>query len=170
MARMGRRMLAPISSIKHYSQRSNATVATGAVLAHAIVDAKTKGSARSSPEICEEGCVIKAVFCEYWLCGTLTNVTSQFTFIVYKLPSGQTAPDATDIGTLSAWENKKNILFTSQGVLPEKESSQSVPIIRQWVLIPKGKQRFGLNDKFQVAVFSVGTLQLCGFATYKEYE
>ncbi len=163
-------MLAPISSIKHYSQRSNAAVATGVALSHTAANAVAKGGSRSDPSIVEEGCVIKAVYLEYWICGTLDGTTTQFTFVAYKLPSGQATATATNMGALGAWNNKKNILFSSQGVLPEGESSMSIPVIRQWVLIPKGKQRFGLGDQFMVTVFSVGTLQFCGFATYKEYE
>ncbi len=170
MARMGRRMVAPIHSIKHYVHRTNAAVATGAVLVQGVVTAIVKGAARTSSDQVEEGAVIKAVHLEYWICGVDDAVTSQFTFIVYKLPSGQSIPNATDMTGLGAWENKKNILFSSQGVLPKDESAISVPVIRQWILVPKGKQRFGLEDKLQVAFHSVGTLQICGIATYKEYE
>ncbi len=49
--------------------------------------------------------------------------------------------------------------------------TNSVPLFRGWVKIPKGKQRFGLGDEFIVAFESVGeAAQLCGFSTYKEYK
>jgi len=165
-----RRMLAPITSIKHYVHRANSVIATGNVLTHSVVIAVAKGAARALPSNVEEGAVVKAVHLEYWICGTLDAATSQFAFIVYKLPAGQVVADATDMANLGSWDNKKNILFSSQGVLPEGESSQSIPVIREWIKIPKGKQRFGLNDSFRVTFFSVGTLQVCGLATYKEYD
>ncbi len=164
------RMLAPINSIKHYQHRTNTTVGTGGVSLQNVVNALAKGAARTDPGHCEEGCIIKAIHLEYWLCGTLDGTTSQFTFIAFKLPSGQDSPTAAEMANLGGWENKKNILFSSQGVLPEGESQQSIPVIRDWLKIPKGKQRFGLGDIFQVAMHSVGTLQFCGLATYKEYE
>ncbi len=165
-----RRMLAPISSIKHYVHRSNAAVATGAVLTATLVDVVAKGAARTGAQTVEEGCVIKAIHLEYWICGIDDAVTSQFAFVVYKLTAGDVPPTATDMANLGSWNNKRNILFSSQGVLPKDESAISVPVIRDWIKIPKGKQRFALGDQFSVTVFSVGTLQFCGLATYKEYE
>ncbi len=165
-----RRMLAPISSIKHYVARTNATVASGNVLIAGSANAVAKGNARSSTDVVEEGCVIKAVHLEYWLNGRGASNTTQFTFIVYKLPSEGAVPTASDMANLQAWTNKKNILFSSQGVLGQS-GSQSIPVIRDWIMIPKGKQRFGLGDKFQSCLFASGeSIQLCGMATYKEYE
>jgi len=85
--RMRRRMLAPISSIKHIHQRTNLFVTSGTSVSEVIVDAVAKGGTRSLTSTVEEGCVIKAIHLEFWLCSTDT-VTSQFTFIIYKLPSG----------------------------------------------------------------------------------
>ncbi len=168
MARRG--MLAPISSIKHYVAQTNVNVATGVTLVHTSVDAVAKGALRSATNIVEEGAVIKAIHLEYWLKGVATSSTSQFVFIVYKLPSGLAIPDSTDMAALQAWPNKKNILFSSQGVLSQADAGQSIPVVRDWIKIPKGKQRFGLEDKFQIAIFTVGTLNICGLVVYKEYE
>ncbi len=163
-------MVAPISSIKHYVAKTNSTIATGTTIVHTVATAVAKGAARSATNVVEEGCVLKAIHLEYWLKGTGSTSTTQFVFIVYKLPSGQANPTQTDMLNLQAWNNKKNILFSSQGVLSEEGAGQSIPVIRDWMKVPKGKQRFGLEDKFQVAISSVGTLQFCGLATYKEYE
>jgi len=168
MARLSRRTLPPINTVKHYVHRSNALIMTGNVLGHLSVNAITKGAARSTTGDVDEGAVIKAIHLEYWLNGTDNQDTSQFTFIAYKLPAGQISPDSTEMLNLQSWNNKKNILFSSQGVLA-KDGAQSIPVIRNWVLIPKGKQRFGLGDRFEVAALAVGTLQFCGIATYKEY-
>jgi len=166
----GRRMLAPINTIKHYVAQSNTNIATGAVQHLTLVNALAKGAARTAASSVEEGAIIKAIHIEFWICGVLDGATSQFVFVVYKLPAGQSSPTATDMANLGSWDNKKNILFSSQGVFPEGESSQSIPVMREWQKVPKGKQRFGLGDRFSVSFFSVGTLQVCGLATYKEYE
>lgn len=163
-------MLAPIHTIKHYVHRANTNIATGVALVINVVNVVAKGATRDSPDDIEEGAIIKAVHFEYWITGVLDGATSQFAFIVAKLPSGSTNPTATDMANLGSWENKRNILFSSQGVLPEGESGQSIPVIREWLKIPKGKQRFGLQDRLIVAFFAVGTLQVCGLSTYKEYE
>lgn len=165
-----RSSLSPINSIKHYVARTNAEITTGNVLIHAPVVTVAKGAARSATSSVEEGCVIKAIHLEYWLKGTGATTTTQFVFIVYKLPLGTAIPDATDMANLQSWANKRNILFSSQGVLSQEDAGQAIPVIRDWVKIPKGKQRFGLSDQFQVCFFAVGTLQVCGLATYKEYE
>ncbi len=134
-----------------------------------VAVAKPRGDTRTTVQEVSEGCVIKAIFLEYWLNGQGVANTTQFDLIAYKMPGVGTNPTVTDMLNLQSWDNKKNILYTTHGVLAEK-GSQSVPVIRQWIAIPKGKQRFGLNDKFQVAMAATGeTIQLCGIAIYKEY-
>ncbi len=143
---------------------------SGGILVHTSVSAVAKGAARSTTDKVEEGCVIKAIHLEYWLNGNGSNQTTQFVLIAYKLPSGLTEPTVSDMLNLQAWPNKKNILFSSQGNLAEGGNS-SIPVLRDWIKIPKGKQRFGLEDKFQVAVATVDAdLQECGMVTYKEYD
>ncbi len=70
---------------------------------------------------------------------------------------------------LGAYPNKKNILYTTQGVIGGRDT-QAIPVMRQWLLIPKGKQRMGLADKVEVTIASTGTaMQRCGIFTFKEY-
>ncbi len=72
---------------------------------------------------------------------------------------------------LGTFDNKKNILYTTQGLAPNDGVGQPVAVIRQWFKIPKSKQRFGLGDKIRLAIASRGdgVITYCGFATYKEY-
>ncbi len=169
MARF-RRMLAPIVSDKHYVQQSNTTLASAAVAVISLAVAVARGDTRTATNQVYEGSVIKAMFIEWWLNGSgASDATTQFDVIVYKLPGVGTNPTATDLLNLQAWDNKKNILFTTHGVIGGI-GNQSIPIMRQWFKIPKGKQRIGLNDRIQIALTSTGTaLQHCGFSTYKEY-
>ncbi len=170
MARI-RRMLAPINSVKHFVTKTNAELASGAVAGLTLVDAVAKSTVRTATNQVDEGSVIKAIHLEYWLNGQGTELTgtSQFVVIVEKLPAGGTAADATDMANLQSYENKKNILYTTQGVIAG-QGAQSIPVLRDWIKIPKGKQRFGLDDKFVVSFFASGfAMDICGIAIYKEY-
>ncbi len=165
-----RRMLPPISSMKHYVQATNALLASGAVSVTSLVDGVVRGFDRTATNQVDEGAVVKAIFIEWWLNGQgASDVTTQFNLIVIKTEGQGTNPTAAELLNMQSFDNKKNILFASQGVLAGI-GSQSIPVLRQWFKIPKGKQRFGLNDRIQVAITTTGAgLQHCGFATYKEY-
>ncbi len=165
-----RKMLAPISSMKHYVQVTNSALTSGSISVTSLVDGVVRGFDRTATNMVDEGAVIKAIFIEWWLNGSgASDATTQFNFIVIKTEGQGTNPTAAELLNLQSFDNKKNVLFSSQGVLAGA-GSQSIPVVRQWFRIPKGKQRFGLNDRIQVALTTTGqTLQHCGFATYKEY-
>ncbi len=84
------------------------------------------------------GAVIKAIYCEYWY---TSNSTARGSCVssIEKLPgSGAASMGNADANTLHQYDNKKNILLTSQGLLPPNVQSP-VPLIRGWIKIPKGK-------------------------------
>ncbi len=170
MARGG--MRAPINSVKHYVHLQNSAVATGTKLDIVSIDAVRAPAVALSNQV-KEGAVVKAIHLEYWLLGggTAPDTTTQFDLVVLKLPGGAVAPTAAEMLNLGAYINKKNILFTSQGVINgDVANVQSLPIIRQWILIPKGKQRFGFGDKFTTVLLATGTtIRICGIAIYKEF-
>ncbi len=128
------------------------------------------GAARANTSNVEEGAIIKAVHFEFWFLGADDVNTTQFTMIIYKRPANSPAATSTEMLNLQAFENKKNILFSTQGVLAKTSEGTSIPVIREWVKIPKGKQRFGLGDELSVTFHSVGEYRICGLMTYKEYE
>ncbi len=130
-----------------------------------------QGAARAAVEDVEEGCKIFGTYLETWLNGQgATGLTTQFVAVVVLLKSGALAPTAAQMLILQTYPNKKNILYTTQGVLGSKDN-QSVPIIRDRIRIPKGKQRFGLGDSLNLIIAPVGqTIQNCGIAVYKEFE
>ncbi len=115
---------------------------------------------------------MKAIFLEYWLKGTgASDADTQFNFVFFKNPGGSNDMSVADSLNLMAYDNKKNIFFSSQGVIGGVGGGQSIPVVRQWFKIPKGKQRMGLNDELTVFVGSTGeALQLCGQAIYKEMQ
>ncbi len=161
-------MKAPIVSRKHIVNHSQFTVASATVLAQTVITSVAVGNVSSAIEVIE-GNMVKAVYLERWLLGD--DVTqSTFILIVEKVMANQAAPSFTNMTTLDAYPNKKNILYTTQGVVGSNVTNP-IPVIRQWIKIPKGKQRFGLNDKLRVVVAAIGANDLvgCGLSIYKSY-
>ncbi len=157
-----------ISSEKHYVQSPIFTVAQGAIGAVNIISSVVVLSKNLSNEV-EEGSEVRAVFCEYW---ATSDGAGQGSAIVTleKIPSQATAQTFAQSSALATYPNKKNVLYTFQG-LTANNTANPVPIIRQWIMIPKSKRRFGLSDRL-IINFSAITdgLTICGFSTYKEYK
>ncbi len=160
-------MKPPITSVKHYVQKSLSTVTVGTITSFTICRAVNTASLTDDDEI-HEGAVVKAVYVEMWVkagdtAGGSTLVT------LYKKPGIGTAMTFADHTNLWDYDNKKNIFYHTQGITPRQEANP-VAFVRQWFKIPKGKQRFGLNDSLILAI-SAQALDniICGFATYKEY-
>ncbi len=161
-------MRAPIHSVKHYVQTSLATIAAGAILTTVLVRGSRIQDVNSNPEV-QEGAIVKAIFVELWVLGASANA-SQITTLT-KFPSGKSEFTTTQMAALGDAENKKNILYVTQGLASNDGIANPIPIIRQWFKIPKGKQRFGLGDTLELQTFAQNSvaLQVCGFATFKEY-
>ncbi len=157
-----------VHSTKHYVQHSIATIVAGALESMILVHAVAVGSKNSPTEV-EEGSSIKAVYCEYWLRAGETTAGS-FIATLYKLPGTGVAFNATQMAALNTAENKKNILWTSQGLVNDQDAD-ALGLLRNWIKIPKSKQRFGLGDQLILEIFAQGAIDLhrCGFTTYKEY-
>ncbi len=166
-----RGMLAPINSVKHYVHLTNTSVASGASLNHVVVDATVAPATGNAFDV-KEGSIVKAIHLEYWIIGNgASGSNTQFVMVIEKLPANAVAVSAAQILNLGAYTNKKNILFSSQGVIGQDVDGQgTVPLIRDWLLIPKGKQRMGLSDRIIMTIAAVGTsFNFCGLVTYKEY-
>ena len=160
-------MKAPISSRKHYVQHTEFTVNSGTVTNQDIIVASAIQSVDTPSEVVE-GSIVKAVYIERWLRG-FTNDTSMV-LTVEKSPSGRGPATFTDMSTLDAYTNKKNVLYTTQGLVAEN-TQNAIPFVRQWIKIPKGKQRFGLGDRLRVNVAVIGSSNLlgCGLDIFKSY-
>ncbi len=157
-----------IHSRKHYVQTSLTTIASGAKLDIILVDAIEQGAA-TAVNLVEEGASVKAVYIELWVLGS-TAASSQITCLC-KFPGGVNAFSTTALAALGQADNKKNILFTSQGLASNDGIANPINIMRGWYKIPKSKQRFGLGDRLLLQIFAQGAagLEVCGFTTYKEY-
>ncbi len=161
-------MRAPIHSVKHYVQMSLTTVAAGAIVTTVLADGVERTTANAVNEV-TEGAIVKAIYIELWIVGSSGNAT-QIT-VLAKYPSGVAPFTVAQMAALGAANNKKNILFTSQGLTSNDGIAGPVNIMRGWYKIPKSKQRFGLGDTLELQIFSQAAQanEFCGFATYKEY-
>lgn len=168
MARFLKRNLPPIVSRKHIVQNSIFTVVLGAIAQLTPVVTVERTVANSNFEVAE-GSIVKAVYCEFWITGDDT-VASSFTITVEKVPGGAQTQSFAQSQALDAYPNKKNILYTTQG-LAVPNTGSPVPILRQWIKIPKGKQRFGLGDVLRINFSAIHDgITVCGIVIYKEYQ
>ncbi len=165
-----RRMVAPIVSIKHYVTIENSVTADGVNRSIEVVQAVTQPGVTNTGDVVE-GSIIKAIYLELWYKGNASAGTeSKFQFAFEKVPAGQSPLTFVQMNNLMTYPNKKNVLFVSQGVVGDL-TTQSIPVVRNWIKIPKGKQRMGLDDKFQIAITTTGaTSNTCGVAVFKEYK
>ncbi len=157
-----------VHSTKHYVQLPINQIATGTRENNVVVNALELSQVNTATEVVE-GSIIKAIFFEMWLQneGTL----GEFIATISKDPSGGNGPTFVEHATLFSWDNKKNLLWTTQGLTSNDGVSGPVNIIRGWVKIPKSKQRFGLGDRmnFNISNVSANDLVRCGFVLYKVY-
>ncbi len=164
-----RRMLAPINTVKHYIIIENTEVASATSRVQALVTAEIAPAVATTADV-KEGSLVKAVFLELWVHSkAAAGLEVKFQFALEKVPTGAAGLTFVEMNNPQAYDNKKNILFYSQGVIGDL-TTQGVPIVRQWFKIPKGKQRFGLGDRLLFNLAATGVvLDSCGFSTYKEY-
>jgi len=156
-----------IHSQKHYVQQSRSQVATISVVGIDIIKS-VEGTVANAVDEVIEGAVVKAVYVEMWILDS-SNAGS-FVITLEKRPSGLGGIAFAGMNALGTYNNKKNILYTTQGLSPNDAVGNPIPIIRQWFKIPKGKQRFGLKDELVLNIANNGLndLEFCGFFTYKE--
>ncbi len=149
---------------------SQATVGQALVVNNVIAQAIEGAS--TTPVFINEGATVKACYVEFWVSQDSASVVGSYTVILYKDPGGTNAVDTAQMAALHDYPNKKNILFTAQGLLTPNDGGQ-VPVVRGWYKIPKGKQRFGLADRLILAIRNNNAtaidINFCGVALYKEY-
>ncbi len=155
-----------ITSKKHYVQSTLFTIGGTSIQNIVIVDAKADPTLANDVL---EGSIVKACFVEIWIQGS-ANQPATFQVSIEKVPAGAGLMTNADSSILYTYFNKKNILFTSQGIVGDANSNP-IPIIRGWYKIPKGKQRFGLGDRLVLNInnITIDDFEACGIYVYKEY-
>ncbi len=161
-------MRAPIHSQKHYVQFPIDQITTASVQNITLVQAVESTVANTAFEIAE-GSLVKAVYVELWL-ENQGNLGESIVTLCKDTKNGA-GPTFVQMASLHTYVNKKNILFTHQGLTSNDGVSQPTNIMRSFYKIPKSKQRFGLGDTLNLTISNTSSndLNRCGFATYKEY-
>ncbi len=123
----------------------------------------------STPTEVPPGTRVSAVFVELWV----QSSGQQPVFgnmIIEKVPSGLSSISNTEAQSMNSYPNKKNIFYTTQGLIGDANANP-IPIIRQWIKIPKSKQRMGLGDRLVMSVTNLDpsgdNIEFCGLAIWK---
>ncbi len=163
-------MRATINSKKHIFQISQSTVAQAAVAEAIFLQAQE--ATGTQPQHVREGAIVKACYVEFWVSQDSASVVGSYTVVLSKDPGGNAGLTQTQMAALHDYDNKKNILFTAQGLLTPNDGGQ-IPVLRAWYKIPKGKQRMGLGDKMRISIRNNNAtaidINFCGLVIYKEY-
>ncbi len=155
-----------VNTEKHIVQQSLFAVASGAITNLNIGRAIAVPTAAATD--LREGCRISAVYIEMWL--SSDDVASGTAIVTLeKTPGTQTVfMTAAQSAALNAYPNKKNILHTFMGLLPNNVD-YPMAVIKGWFKIPKGKQRFGIDDRLILNIHGQSNgVAGCGFFLYKE--
>jgi len=159
---------AMIHSEKHIVPRSLLTVDAQTILQFNIATAVAQPTQQNHVR---EGAIVKAVWVELWYIGSSSQPVVQVSSFE-KLIGGADEMTFSESQVMNDYPNKKNLLKISQGIVGDANSNP-VPVFREWIPIPKGKQTQGLGDKLLVNVSGLGEmsndLEICGLFIYKEY-
>ncbi len=158
-----------VHSTKHYVQLPINQIGLGTSESNLLVSAVDVLD-KNIPSEVEEGTSIKAVYIEMWLQNE--GNLGEFILVISKNQEFQNGPTFAEMADLMNYNNKKNVLYVTQGLTSNDGVSGPVSVYRSWIKIPKSKQRFGLGDMLTMNIANVSASDLvrCGFATYKEYK
>ncbi len=151
---------------KHIVQFSLGAVASGAITPNVIVLGKQTVAPATVTHV-REGSTVSAVYIEMWVssddAGSGTCIAT-----LERVPGGLGLMLAADSAALDGYDNKKNILHTFMGLV-SNNVDYPMAILKGWFKIPKGKQRFGIEDQLRLNLHGQSNgLAFCGFAVYKE--
>jgi len=157
-----------IQSQKHIVQITFTTSLEGTAVPLKFIEARNSGSTLNAADVVT-GSIVKAIYIELWMLAN-SQQPSTVTVILEKLPGGLEPATASDFTSLHQYDNKKNILYTTQGLVGDANTNP-VPFLRGWFKIPRGKQRFGLGDTLQLSFKSITEdTNVCGLAIFKSYQ
>ncbi len=156
-----------IHSTKHIVQAPFSQITTG-IRENIVIASAVESTVANLANEVEEGSNIKAVFVEMWLQNSAND--GHQILILEKVPISSGGATFANMGALFSYVNKKNILFTHEGLSANDGVGNPLPVIRQWIKIPKGKQRMGLGDSLVLTISnpSSNNLNRCGVFIYKE--
>ncbi len=154
-----------INTRKHIVQVSLQSLTIGQATTTAIAEVKHDVDQALAPDL-EVGAIVKAVYLELWLLGDGQQPNTSVV-IVEKLISGALAANSGQMAELHTYPNKNNIFELHQGLVGDANANPT-PFYRNWIKIPKGKQRFSLGDSLRFTIRSnTEGMQFCGVAIFK---
>ena len=154
-----------VNTEKHIRQLPIDSVGTGTINNATVLVAVDQPSSNAIDV--RVGSVVSAVYIELWVLAG-SQQPGSITVTLEKLVAGQTPMSFVQGALLNEYPNKKNIFYTTQGVTPDANGNP-VPFVRQWIKIPRGKQRMGLGDSMVLNVqANVENETICGVFIYKE--
>ncbi len=155
---------------KVHTEKHSINIPIAAVASAGIVQSPISFAAATPAAVTDvrEGATISAVFIELWINSDSDTTVGSFNVSLEYLPGLLTPMTNAQAFSQHGYTNKKNIYYVTQG-LSTIQLGNSMPVIRQWFKIPKGKQRMGLGDKLVLNIASLVTaLNFCGMIIYKE--
>ncbi len=160
-------MKAPINSEKRIVQTTLSTVAANGQASVILVNVQQEPVA-GTPSHVAVGTIVKAIYVEMWVLASAQQ-PSTMTGIIVKSPNGVASPSTSEFADLNSWTNKNNILQMHQGLVGDANSNP-IPIFREWIKIPKGKQRMSIGDKIHFAIKGItDSTEFCGVTIFKAY-
>ncbi len=169
MPRFRRSTLPPINTTKHILNHPVFSVASAAITEIVEINATPVQSVTNANDV-RSGAVIKAIYIEAWIHSGNDTSAATFAITVEKRKGGQSPMTVAQSLNMMAYPNKSNILYTTQGIVGAGNTTNPVPILKQWIAIPKGKQRFAFDDELVVNYHSISVgISVCGVTIYKEY-
>ena len=156
-----------INSVKHIVQHTPAETTIGTLDSINIANVVENPQSDVAIQI-GAGTTLKAVFVEMWFM-TTDNQPGSANVTLEKVSSGASLMTFAEQSVLHTYKNKKNVLYTTQGLVGDANTNP-MGLIRQWIAIPKGKQRFGLGDNLVLNIAAItGSVNHCGLFIYKAY-
>ncbi len=146
-------------------------LADGTKLNVTIAEAQDSATLAVSKDV-ERGCVIKAIWIEFWISATAVvapAVTNGIDCYLWKNPgSNLTSPTPGTEGT----SNEKRFIFRVwKGLIGTRTEGFEPYTFKGWIKIPKGKQRMAANDLWQIVLLSSGVNAIfCHKFVYKWYK
>ena len=122
---------------------------------HQSIALVTASASGVTADIVPIGAEVKAVYVELWLIASGNQEGSQIA-IVEKVQNAQGGAGFINLASLDDYTNKRNIFYQTMGLLGS-DNSNPIPVIRQWIKIPKGKQRFAQGDSLKLQISAQGT-------------
>ncbi len=155
-----------INSVKNVADFT-ASTGTTQVLSN-IVIAKDSPVTTGQNEV-QRGCIIKAVWCSFDVCGLAsTGVLQRTALYLIKNPgTNLTLPGVFVVGT----SNEKKFVFRQWQVMTMRNQDGNPPFHWEgWIKIPKRYQRMGTDDRLQLAFeTTTGVGHYSGQFIYKWY-